>query len=63
MEFGSQMCKPKQPNCNNCPLRDKCVAFANNTIHLLPVKKGKVKIENCFFRIFLFQNEWIHFSQ
>ena len=38
MEFGSQMCKPKQPNCNSCPLRDECVAFANNTTHLLPVK-------------------------
>ena len=41
MEFGSQMCKPKQPNCNSCPLRDECIAFANNTMHLLPVKKVK----------------------
>ena len=55
MEFGSQMCKPKQPNCNNCPLMDKCVAFANNTIHLLPVKKGKVKVKTVFFEYFFFK--------
>ena len=51
MEFGSQMCKPKQPNCNSCPLRDQCFAFANNTIHLLPVKKGKVKVKTVFLNI------------
>ena len=55
MEFGSQMCKPKQPNCNSCPLRDECVAFANNTIHLLPVKKGKVKVKTVFFEYFFFK--------
>tara|TARA_B100001057_G_scaffold396708_1_gene406581 strand:- start:189 stop:1226 length:1038 start_codon:yes stop_codon:yes gene_type:complete len=55
MEFGSQMCKPKQPNCNSCPLRDGCVAFANNTIHLLPVKKGKIKVKTVFFEYFFFK--------
>ena len=56
MEFGSQMCKPKQPNCNNCPLRDECVAFANNTIHLLPNKYGKVKEKKTvFFEYFFFK--------
>ena len=55
MEFGSQMCKPKQPNCNSCPLRDECVAYANNTIHLLPVKKGKVKVKTVFFEYFFFK--------
>jgi A/G-specific adenine glycosylase len=55
MEFGSQMCKPKLPNCNSCPLRDECVAFANNTIHLLPVKKGKVKVKTVFFEYFFFK--------
>ncbi len=55
MEFGSQMCKPKQPNCNNCPLKDECVAFANNTIHLLPIKNGKVKVKTVFFEYFFFK--------
>ena len=55
MEFGSQMCKPKQPNCNSCPLRDECVAFANNTTHLLPVKQGKVKVKTVFFEYFFFK--------
>ena len=55
MEFGSQMCKPKQPNCNSCPLREECVAFANNTTHLLPVKQGKVKVKTVFFEYFFFK--------
>ena len=55
MEFGSQMCKPKQPNCNSCPLRNECVAFANKTIHLLPFKIGKVKVKTVFFEYFFFE--------
>ena len=55
MEFGSQMCKPKQPDCNSCPLRDECVAFANKTIHLLPFKIGKVKVKTVFFEYFFFE--------
>ena len=55
MEFGSQMCKPKQPNCSICPLKDECVAYTNNTIHLLPIKKGKVKVKTFFFEYFFFE--------
>tara|TARA_Y100001978_G_scaffold199448_1_gene213788 strand:- start:210 stop:1247 length:1038 start_codon:yes stop_codon:yes gene_type:complete len=55
MEFGSQMCKPKQPDCNSCPLRDECVAFADKTIHLLPFKIGKVKVKTVFFEYFFFE--------
>ena len=55
MEFGAQMCKPKQPNCNICPLKEQCLAFANNTIHHLPVKKSKVKVKTVFFEYFFFK--------
>jgi A/G-specific adenine glycosylase len=45
MEFGALMCKPKDPDCNNCPLQQCCKAFQNNEVDSLPVKikKGKQK--------------------
>ena len=55
MEFGSQMCKPKQPNCIQCPLQTECKAFSESSIHLLPVKKGKVKVKNIYFDYFFFK--------
>jgi hypothetical protein len=32
MEFGAMLCIPVNPNCENCPLTEKCLSFANNTI-------------------------------
>ena len=55
MEFGSLMCKPKQPNCFNCPLQNRCIAFKNNTTHLLPVKKGKIKVKTIYYEYFFFK--------
>lgn len=49
MEFGSLHCTPVNPNCENCPFRDSCIAYANNTIDQLPVKKQKIKIHNRYF--------------
>ncbi len=46
MEFGSQYCKPINPNCKNCIFNKKCVAFNNNLVALLPVKEKKTKIKN-----------------
>ncbi len=38
MEFGALQCTPKNPNCLRCPLNDRCLAFANNTIEMRPIK-------------------------
>ena len=40
MEFGSQICKPKKPNCTKCPLKDKCIAFIESSIYDFPVKNN-----------------------
>ena len=59
MEFGSQMCKPKQPNCENCPLRTECIAYSNSSTHLLPVKQGKTNVKTVYFDYFFFKmNEY-----
>ncbi len=49
MEFGARMCKPKNPDCNNCPFNDKCVALEKNIVSDLPVKLKKVKVTKKHF--------------
>jgi A/G-specific adenine glycosylase len=54
MEFGAMLCKPKNPACGICPVREGCYAFINNATTTLPVKINKVKIKERFFNYFLF---------
>jgi len=49
MEFGARMCKPQNPDCTICPLKDSCVSLQKNTISELPFKEKKIKIRNRFF--------------
>lgn len=49
MEFGSQYCKPVNPDCNNCIFRNKCYAFKANKVAQLPLKAKKTKIKDRFF--------------
>lgn len=57
MEFGSQQCKVVNPNCQNCALKDKCFAYTNNKIELLPIKEKKAKITERFFTYVIFVDE------
>jgi A/G-specific adenine glycosylase len=54
MEFGALQCIPIKPDCEGCPLRAGCIAYASGLVDLLPVKKrGKkpVKIWMYFYII------------
>ena len=42
MDLGREICKPKNPICNQCPISQFCQAFKNNTVSNYPIKK-KVK--------------------
>ena len=53
MEFGAMLCKPKNPACNMCPVREGCYAFLHNAVASLPVKLNKVKIRERYFNYFL----------
>ncbi len=59
MEFGAMQCIPRNPNCDNCPLNEGCVALQKQKIDLLPVKLKKLKVKKRFFNyvIPLYQNE------
>ncbi|NRD21972.1 A/G-specific adenine glycosylase [Winogradskyella litoriviva] len=49
MEFGALHCKPKNPNCTNCPFETSCVALQKNSVETLPVKLNKTKVTTKYF--------------
>jgi A/G-specific adenine glycosylase len=54
MEFGAVQCKPKNPNCNACPLQDGCMALSQHKIKTLPVKINSVKVTKKHFNFLVF---------
>ncbi|SKB71085.1 A/G-specific adenine glycosylase [Daejeonella lutea] len=49
MEFGSLVCRPKNPDCPECPLQSGCEAYRTNRIKELPVKIKSQKIRERYF--------------
>lgn len=49
MEFGSLVCRPKNPDCPGCPLRPGCKAYLTNRIKELPVKIKSQKVRERYF--------------
>ncbi len=45
MEFGALLCTPKNPDCENCPLRLHCEAQRLNQHRELPIKSKKTKVQ------------------
>ena len=43
MDLGSEICKPRNPLCDSCPLNKDCLAFNLDVIPNYPVKTKKVK--------------------
>ena len=56
MDFGAIQCKPKSPNCGECPLSDSCIALAKNRVDELPVKEKKLKIKKRYFNYLVVDN-------
>lgn len=55
MDFGSVICKPKNPLCENCVQRKECVAFRHSWIKLLPVKEKRIQRKTRWFYYFIIQ--------
>lgn len=53
MDFGSIVCKPQNPVCNECPLANSCMAKAKDLINTLPVKEKKLKVKDKFFNFII----------
>lgn len=61
MDFGAVICKPTLPLCLDCPLQRKCIAYRNNTVHLLPVNNSVNKQKIRFFNYLIVEyNEKIY---
>jgi A/G-specific adenine glycosylase len=57
MEFGSQQCRPVNPDCANCPLVEKCWAFNHEAVKVLPIKDKKIKVKNRYLNYFVLKNK------
>lgn len=53
MELGAMVCRPRNPDCEHCPLNEKCLAYNEGNPLALPVKAKKVKVSNKFFHFFI----------
>lgn len=49
MELGSLVCKPKNPECINCPIEEHCLAKGDNTVLNYPVKIKKLESKTRYF--------------
>jgi len=49
MEFGSQYCRPVNPDCEHCIFSSKCFAYKTGRVAELPIKAKKTKIRNRYF--------------
>ena len=43
MDLGSEICKPKNPQCQVCPIQENCLAYETGKVLEFPVKSKKVK--------------------
>lgn len=55
MDFGATVCKPDLPDCRNCNLKTKCVAFEKGVVNELPFKEKKNKIRKRWFRFYIME--------
>ena len=53
MDFGAVICRPRQPLCAACVLRNECEALRHNTVHELPVKEKLLQRKVRWFYYFV----------
>jgi A/G-specific adenine glycosylase len=54
MEIGSLLCKPKNPNCEKCPITNNCLSFKNKDFE---IKKKYKKIIDKFYLATLYKKD------
>jgi A/G-specific adenine glycosylase len=52
MDFGSQQCTPRNPDCKNCVFTQNCVAFQNHMTESIPFKSKKIVKKKLYFDYF-----------
>ncbi len=62
MDFGATHCRPKNPLCSSCSLKEDCRALEKGIVKQLPIKEKKLKKKNRFFNyqvIYQEESVWI----
>ncbi|MCK5688433.1 A/G-specific adenine glycosylase, partial [Myxococcota bacterium] len=57
MELGSLVCKPKNPECERCPVSGYCIAQKEGLTELLPLPKSKTPKKDLAIVFLLIQSE------
>lgn len=57
MELGALQCVPSNPGCLLCPLQPHCLAFANGTVGIRPVKIQKTKIRTRYLNYLVIKDK------
>lgn len=55
MDIGATICTPLSPKCKDCPISSTCLAYKQNTVQLLPIKKRKKKASEHTYTIVIHQ--------
>ncbi|MFK8045300.1 MAG: A/G-specific adenine glycosylase [Crocinitomicaceae bacterium] len=56
MELGALVCRPKNPDCNNCPVQFHCEAFEKKSVTDFPVKNKILKVKKRYLNYVLISN-------
>ena len=57
MEFGARYCVPQNPDCENCIFNDRCLAFKNGKVSVLPIKIKSKPVKKRFFNYLVVVSE------
>ena len=58
MDYGSIICKPRNPDCPNCLISSKCVSYKKDLQNIIPVKiQSKLQKRKKYTRAYIFFNE------
>jgi A/G-specific adenine glycosylase len=56
MELGAIVCKPKNPQCDQCPLNSECIAFQTISTHKYPILIAKTEKPKRIATTYVIQN-------
>lgn len=57
MDLGSQICKPKNPDCDQCPLHTDCIAYQIGKVSDFPVKSKKNKPQDLALQFYFLHHK------
>lgn len=57
MDFGATVCTPQKPLCASCMLQDRCQAYAEDAVQLLPIKTKKIVVLSRHFQYIMLRYE------